>query len=130
MNTKSILRSLGAVIAGFAAWTVLWLASNKVATLAAPDAFDENGLTASSGILLAFLVASVVYSILAGWVTAAVAGRSEIGHAVALGIVQTIVGVGVQMSYWDAMPLWYHLPFLALLLPGNVLGGWIRQSRA
>lgn len=126
---KSFLRSAGAVIAGFATWTVLWLASNAGAAAAMPDAYDDKGLTTHSGILLFFLVASVVYSILAGWVTGAVAKGREIAHTVALGVIQTIVGVGVQMAYWDAMPLWYHIPFLALLLPGNVLGGWIRASR-
>ena len=129
MNAKSILRSIGAVLAGFATWTVLWLASNAAAVAVVPGAFDENGLTSSTGVLLFFLVASVVYSIGAGWVTAAVARGAEIAHTVALGIVQTLVGIGVQLAYWDAMPLWYHLPFLALLLPGNVLGGWIRSSR-
>ncbi|MDA8017284.1 MAG: hypothetical protein MPN21_07525 [Thermoanaerobaculia bacterium] len=130
MNVKSILRSIGAVVAGFATWTVLWLSSNAAARAIVPDAFDDQGLTSSTGILLFLLVASVVYSIVAGWVTAAVAGRAEVPHTVALGVVQTAIGIAVQLAYWDVMPLWYHLPFLALLLPGNVLGGWLRASRS
>ncbi len=85
--------------------------------------------TDHTGILLLVLALSVVCSVIAGWVTAAVATRARVGHAVALGILQLAIGIFTQLQYWDAIPLWYHLPFLALLLPGNVLGGWLRDRR-
>jgi hypothetical protein len=31
-------------------------------------------------------------------------------------------GLGVQSSAWSQLPVWYHLAFLALLIPG-CLGG-------
>ncbi len=55
--------------------------------------------------------------------TARVARRAELRHALALGVVQLIIGILVQVQYWQVMPLWYHLSFLSLLLPGTVLGG-------
>ena len=39
-----------------------------------------------------------------------------------LGLLLLVVGVGVQAAMWNLMPLWYHLPFLALLLPATLAG--------
>ena len=124
-----MIRSFGAVLAGVVTWSVVWLAANATAVALVPQAFGEDGTTSSTGILVLFLVLSVLASILAGWVTAAVARRPYLGPTLVLGGIQLAIGIGVQMQYWDAMPLWYHLPFLALLVPGNVAGGWIRSLR-
>jgi hypothetical protein len=35
----------------------------------------------------------------------------------------------VQASAWSALPLWYHLPFLALLVPACLLGGRMTARR-
>jgi hypothetical protein len=40
-------------------------------------------------------------------------------------VLQLGLGIFFQAQYWQLMPLWYHLPFLALLLPGNVYGAWM-----
>lgn len=130
MSAKSIGRSIGVVLVGFIAWSILWLVSGQVAMNVAPDAYDETGMTSNAGILLTFLVLSVVFSIVSGWVTAALAADRGVAHGVWLGVLLLVFGLGVQISYWDAMPLWYHLPFLALLLPAAVLGGWIRASKS
>ncbi|MEM1180611.1 MAG: hypothetical protein AAGM22_19855 [Acidobacteriota bacterium] len=126
---KTFFRSLGAVLAGMFTWAILWVANNSALAAAFPDAFAEDGSTSRAGILLTMLAASVVFSVLAGWVTAKVAVDKVLAHTLALGLVQLAIGVLVQMQYWDVMPLWYHLPFLALLIPGNVLGGVIRSRR-
>ena len=32
-------------------------------------------------------------------------------------------GVAVQIGVWTFMPTWYHLTFLALIVPASVMGG-------
>ncbi|MEM8997165.1 MAG: hypothetical protein AAGF23_20445 [Acidobacteriota bacterium] len=126
---KTFLRSLGAVLAGMFTWALLWLSTNAALSAAFPRAYADDGSTTSAGLLLTMLAASVLFSIAAGWVTAKVASGGKIlAHTLALGVAQLAIGVMVQLQYWDVMPLWYHLPFLALLLPGNVVGGLL-QSR-
>jgi hypothetical protein len=49
--------------------------------------------------------------------------------AFALGIVQLVIGIFVQTMYWHVIPTWYHLTFLALLIPGILLGARMRSSR-
>lgn len=118
-----MVRSILSVLAGFAAWTVLWLASNAAVMAVAPGSFREDGTTDSVGILVLILVLSVVFSVVAGWLCAKLARRNAMAHALGLGVVLLIVGVFVQMQYWDVMPVWYHVLFLALLIPGALLGG-------
>ena len=39
------------------------------------------------------------------------------------------VGIGVQAGSWNLMPVWYHLTFLALLVPGALIGAKLRRGR-
>ncbi len=119
-------RSFAAMAAGFLAWTLLWLTANASLSTAFGARFNADGSTDDRSLLLTILVLSLVISIFAGWLTARVASHSGLRHALGLGIIQLLVGTFVQLQYWDVMPLWYHLGFLALLLPGHVLGGWCR----
>lgn len=130
MSAKSIGRSVGVVLVGFIVWSILWIASGQISLQLFPDAYDENGMSSETGILLAFLILSVFFSLLSGWVAAAMSAGRGVAHAIWLGVLLLLFGLGVQISYWDAMPLWYHLPFLALLLPAAALGGWIRASKS
>ena len=124
-----MLRSILAVAAGFALWTVLWLGSNGLTAAAAPDAFNPDGSTDAVGLLLLFLVLSVVFSVVSGYVTALVARRKEAQHALYLGLLLLAVGLFVQVQVWDLMPLWYHLLFLVLLVPAALVGGRLRARR-
>lgn len=123
-------RAILSVLAGFATWTVLWLTQNAILGSVFSEHFDEEGFTTATHVLLVVLLLSVVDSVVAGWVTGVVAREKEVARTVALGIVQLVVGIGVQSSVWELMPLWYHLSFLVLLLPGNVVGGlWASKRR-
>jgi len=75
------------------------------------------------------LVYSIIISIVAGYVTALIAKRKVIAHTIALGILQIAVGIFFQSKSWSLLPIWYHLSFLTLLLPCNVLGGFLRQKQ-
>jgi len=80
-------------------------------------------------LLLGYLVMSFVFSVGAVYLTAAVAKTRPVQHAFALGIVQLAIGISFEVSYWDLLPVWYHLVFLLLLIPGNVLGGVVQAGR-
>ena len=125
-----MLRSIGSVVAGFCLWTVLWLASNAGLTAGLPGTFREDGSVESGGVLMVILALSVVFSIAAGYATAGLARTAPMKHVLALGLLQLVVGIFVQSQYWTVMPLWYHLAFLALLIPGIFVGGSIRVALA
>ena len=45
-----------------------------------------------------------------------------------LAFVQLAIGIAVEASYWELMPVWYHLLFLALLIPATVYGGRLKTA--
>lgn len=116
-------RSILAVLAGFLAWSILWVVSNIVIAGAFPEAFAEDGSTQSVGLLALLLFDSAAFSLLCGWLTGVVAKAKQVAHGVALGVALLVVGIAVQAGYWDVLPIWYHLIFLVLLLPMATLGG-------
>lgn len=124
-----MLRAIGAIAAGFVVWTVLFLGSNALLTLITPDSFNPDGSTDSAALLVLVLILSIVYSVVSGWLTARIASAKAFGSSVALGIVLLVVGIGVQMQYWEVMPLWYHLLFLGALLPAVLVGYRLAVNR-
>lgn len=119
-------RNIAAVLAGFAAWSALWLASNGALLAALPDFFQEDGTTTNAGILTCVLGVSVLCSLLGGYVTAWVAKRNPKRLVWILAVIQLAIGIVVQVSYGEAIPLWYDILFIALLVPMHLAGGRLR----
>jgi hypothetical protein len=113
---------IGSVVLGFVLWSILWVVYRAVLTAVSPTSFNPDGSAASAGVLVFFLIWSVLISIASGWITSKVAAARARTAAWALGIVLLLVGIAVQGAYWDLMPLWYHVCFLALLIPGVLVG--------
>ena len=101
-----------------------WLGGHVPIASAFPDefsAFDEGGSLTATGPLALSLALSVLCSLVGGFVTAKIANRS--GAVVVLAVLLLITGIGVQAGAWARMPLWYHIPFLILLLPVTIASG-------
>ncbi len=118
-----MIRSIASILVPVVVWGVLWVGSAQVAAAVVPDAFDENAIPAGPWILGVFIGLSMLLSVVAGWLGGKIAPRAIMKHVLILSIVQLVIGIAVQASVWDQMPLWYHLPFLALVMPMHLLGG-------
>jgi len=125
-----MVRNIVSVISGFVVWTVLWLGSSWAVRLAMPEPFGDDGSVDSTGILVAFIVLSFVFSIIAGFTTATLTRRDRMKPSLALGIVLLVVGIFAEGMSWAVLPLWYHLFLLALLIPGVLIGARMRLSRS
>ena len=68
-----------------------------------------------------------VFSIAAGYVAATLAKENS-RSPLYLGVLLLLVGIAFQAAAWNRIPLWYHLPFLLLLIPMSVLGGKLRTT--
>ena len=122
-------RATGAVVAAFLLWTVLWLGFAVAMQAALPDLVDPATPVTHTGVLLGYIAYSFVISVLAGYVCAAVRGTPATGTVRAFALVLLVVGIGFEVSAWALTPAWYHLVFLALLVPATLWGGALRERR-
>lgn len=121
-------RSVGAVFAGYVTWTVIWLVANAAIAAGWSTAFDERGGTSNTGVLLAVLMVAVAASLVSGWLTTKIASRGPLQHASVLGLALLATGIGVQASAWNLLPQWFHIAFLASLVPATLLGAVWRRG--
>jgi hypothetical protein len=134
-----MLRIILGVIAGFILWSILWVGGDAILSAISPAwwgktstefrAAVENKTPYSldSIVLLLLLVKSVVISVISGFVTAIIAKENS-KSTLLLGVLLVLFGIFIQSMYWNYMPLWYHIPFLLLLIPMTIMGGKLRKN--
>ncbi len=124
-----MLKIILGVAAGFIVWSILWVGIDAILR-SVWTSYDESvkAMTFNSSMLIVPLVLSAAVSIVSGFV-AALVSKENSKATLFLGILLLIVGIFVQMSVWDRIPLWYHLTFWILLVPMTVLGGRIRGEK-
>jgi uncharacterized membrane protein (DUF485 family) len=125
--SPSWLRSGLAIIAGSTAWMITALGTDNLLAAMRPEWFGAAGRVDDVGVLLFLLSYSLGFAVLAGYVTGWIAQQQEIRHALALGVLQLAMGTVATIAYFDVAPVWYHLTFLALLIPAHALGGVMRR---
>jgi hypothetical protein len=118
-----------AVLAGAVVWATLWVGGTQALQSAVPSLLAMGQPVTNAGALIGLILYSVALSVLAGYVTAAVAPRDPMPAVKALAILQLLLGIGFELSAWSLTPLWYHLVFLALIVPATVYGGRLRVRR-
>ena len=122
-------RRIGAVAAGVVLWGVLWNGGN--AWLGATGQITTGEPITSVALLVGLIVYSAALSALAGYVTASLQGAPDAMTAVkTLAGVNLTIGVLVEVMYWGLMPVWYHVIFLALIVPMTFVGGFRKAAMA
>ena len=121
-------RSVLAVLAGAGVWSLFYQPTFPILRAISPEVWGSTRVDDPTW-LSVLIVLTFGYSVLAGYVTGLVARTREVAHAAALGSLQLTLGIIFEVMFWEATPAWYHLTFLALLLPGNLSGGWLRKNR-
>jgi hypothetical protein len=122
-------RAILAVMAGAAVWAALWIGGTQAALAALPEILPRNEPITHLGALVGLILYSVPLSMLAGYVTAAVAGKEPMPVVWALAVLQLVLGIIAETSAWALTPVWYHLIFLALVVPATVYGGRLSVRR-
>lgn len=127
------------IIVGFLVWSILWVGGEAfLASTISPNwigqysrdaekaMFNGTGMEHDSMIALIHLVRSIFTSIIAGYMCALIAGEFKRSTLI-LGIILLAFGLMVQIMAWAVFPVWYHVLFLALLIPMTMLGGKLRR---
>jgi hypothetical protein len=121
-------RATGAVVSGALVWAILWNVGTMGAQRVFPDVIRLDQPLDHVPALLGYIVYSVALSLLAGYVTAAVRGGAAMRAVWVLAWIQLALGLVFEVSFWDMTPAWYHVVFLALIVPATVWGGKLRTG--
>lgn len=116
------------VIVGAVLWAMLWVGGTKAAQAAWPELLDPTQRLDHVGALTGYILYSVVLSVLAGFVAAAISRPAPMRAAWILAVIQLAIGIFTEVSYWSLLPVWYHLVFLALIVPATVYGGRLKAG--
>ncbi len=125
-----MLRAVIGVIAGYVTWSVLWFVGNRLLFAEAAEVVGAGEPYTRTGPLLGVLVLSIVCSLAAGAVAAKIAQSRRWGTVAVMAVLLLITGVVVQASVWSLMPFWYHVVFLALIIPVCQVGSWLAVGAA
>jgi hypothetical protein len=125
-----LVRSVVAVAAGFFASTVMSLGADLAFRRISPASFDAEGQATGGGTLLAIMGYEVLFAAVAGYVTARLAIRKPIAHALIMAAVVLVGRVPTAILSWNAVPVWFHLGVLLLIVPAALLGAKLGELRA
>ena len=133
-----MVRIILGIITGFIVWSIVWVGGEQTLakfwadfgshSLEAEKAF-RNGTSIDGNVVFAAvnLIRSFLTSVIAGYMTARVAGEYKRSTSV-LGVILFLVGVAVEYMFWNIAPIWYHISFVLFLIPMTILGGRLRRS--
>lgn len=120
-----MIRTILGIVGGFVVWFVAASIGNVLFRMSWPGyAQIEAAMTFTPAMLLGRLLLGVLSSLCGGFVVAWIT-RGNTRAAWILGIVLTIFFLPVHYGLWDKFPIWYHLAFLASLLPVTLLGAFL-----
>ena len=121
------MRNLLTVVVPWLIWGALDTGVYMGLSAAAPDLFPTAGGATAAGGLVVLLLLRAGYSYLAGNVAGRLGTASPGAVRVAIALL-FLTGVAVQAGSWAQFPIWYHLVFLASIIPAAAMGAG-RASR-
>ena len=127
-------RSILAILAGLAVIVVtsfgIEAAANPLLMRMFPGALpDEAALGHNLPVRLFTMAYSCLCVVAGGYVTARLAARFAVRHAVILGVVQSALTIPAMLAYADKAPLWGWIVSMIVVIPA-AWGGGLISSRA
>src|SRR5438128_3356631 len=134
-----MVRIVSGVIAGFFAWAIAWVGSEKILSAIWPQGFGVHQLafeeavkhggqfTADTTLLLVHIVQGSIVSVMSGFLAALIAGENKRAPLI-LGFLLVAFGLLQVVLSWPYVPLWYHVIFTALLMPMTIMGGKLKTT--
>jgi len=116
-------RGIASVLVGLVAWFCVATMVNLALRVSWPDyAAAEKLMVFTLGMQVARLLTGALASLGAGFAAVVVAKGSATPVRV-LAVLLLLLFIPVHYALWDKFPVWYHLVFLASLIPVTLLGG-------
>ena len=123
------MRSFGAVIAGILFIIVVTTVVDAVLHMV--GVYPGSGQPLDDRLSIIATSYRIVIGIVGGWLTARLAPEKPMKHALILGVVGTVLGVGGVAATWNLGlgPRWYPIALAVLALPQCWVGGRIYEAQ-
>jgi hypothetical protein len=122
------LQSVWAVLAGLLA--VIFVTTVTDAALHATGVFPPFGQPMADALFMLATAYRVVYGVAGGYVAARLAPHGPVRHAVAVGVIGSLLGAAGAVATWERGPAfgpkWYSLAVIAIAVPSAWVGGILR----
>ena len=127
--SKSILRSVGAVLAGFIFIGVTHTATDAI--LEKTGVLPKGNLFVGTGLILIVIGYRAVLSLIGCYITALLAPNRPMKHTLALGIVGVLLSTAgaLATANMNLGPAWYAWTLVAISLPIAWLAGKLYELR-
>lgn len=130
-QSRRLLRSVGAVLAGIFAGAVLSLGTDVI--LHAVGVFPPWGQPIGDRPLVLATVYRAIYEVAGCYIIARLAPRRPMFHALVGGVVGFILSIAGAAATWNGGPAygahWYPVALIVLALPCAWAGGLIRETQ-
>ena len=121
-------RSIAAIAIGFVVIFALNMATGFALSAVDPELFPSDGRLTDPVALLVSTVTVAIYAIAGCYLTARLAPAQPMQHALILGALGLLVNLAFLFQLWGAVPSWYLLVNLALVMPYAWIGGRLREA--
>jgi peptidoglycan/LPS O-acetylase OafA/YrhL len=124
-----MIRSLLAVVLGYVVMLVAFLGAETALTAVAPELIPQKGKPTDPLYFVFQLVTGFFFICIGGYITALLAGRSEVKHALGLGALSIAMSIVSRLEYPGDEPLWYSIALMFLAIPAALVGGHFRARQ-
>ncbi len=126
--SRNIPRSIGAVLAGFIAVFVLSLGTDQI--MHALDVYPPwNEPMTDTSLLLLALSYRIIYGIAGGYITARLAPRAPMRHALIGGGIGFVLSMAGGIAMWDMGAHWYPIALALSSVPCSWAGAALYLKR-
>ncbi|MEP5763263.1 MAG: hypothetical protein ABJ308_01650 [Halieaceae bacterium] len=123
------LRSVLSVLSAPVLYGVLCVPLLGVLYAQFPELVNKQGGTSHVGLLIFTELFQLFIITVCGYVAARIAPWHLRHHVVIATVLMLLIGVSVQLSFWESVPVWHHYVFFACIVAGMHLGGHIRNKQ-
>ncbi len=119
---KSIFKSIGAILAGFALGATLSVATDFL--------FDKLGIMSmdnfketSTIIIFIVIFYRFIFNVIGCYLAAKLAPNKPMRHVIIMGVIGTIISILGSFAMWDLAVVWYNIAIILIALPSAIIGG-------
>jgi uncharacterized protein YacL len=119
---KQIIKSIGAILAGFVLGAILSITSDSILEklgIMSVEKFEDS----SFGIIILVITYRLIFNVTGCYLTAKLAPSNPMKHVIIIGIIGTILSILGAIALWDRAIPFYNITIILISFPSAWLGG-------